>query len=160
VRKVTIIVCILLFSVSLLGCSKKTHNPIIQPQNRISTEELNRFLTKAEQGDASAQYQLGTIYYQGESVPKSYTEALRWYKKAAEQGHADAQFSLGLMYDKGHIGVPKNNGKAYIWYGLASEQGIEDAKRNFICIESLMTTSEITRAEKEAADLRKKIDWE
>jgi uncharacterized protein len=157
VRKLTVIVCLLLSAVSLLGCSKKTHNPIIQHQNRISAEELNRLLNKAEQGDAATQYKLGTIYYQGESVPRSYTEALKWYKKAAEQGHGDAQFSLGLMYDKGHIGVPKNNVKAYIWYGFASKQGIEDAKSNFISIESLMTTSEINRADKEAAKLRIKI---
>lgn len=159
-RKLTIIVCLLLSAVSLLGCSKKTHNPIIQHQNRLSAEELNRLLTEANQGDATAQYTLGTIYYQGESVPKNYTEALKWYTMAAEQGHADAQFSVGLMYDKGHIGVPKNNVKAYVWYKFSSEQGIEDAKSNFISIESLMTTSEIERAGKETAALRKKIDYE
>lgn len=159
-RKLTIIVCLLLSAVSLLGCSKKTRNPIIQHQNRISAEELNRLLNKAEQGDAATQYKLGTIYYQGESVPKSYTEALKWYKKAAEQGYGDAQFSLGLMYDKGHIGVPKNNIKAYIWYSFASEHGIEEAKSNFTSIESLMTTSEIERADKETAKVRKNIAWE
>ena len=129
----------------------------MQHQKKISAEELSRLRTKAEQGDTVSQFKLGNIYYNGKNVPINYTEALQWYKKAALQGHADAQFNLGLMYDKGHIGIPKNNENAYIWYKFASEQGNGDAKNNFTLIESLMSTSEIERAEKEAATLRNKI---
>jgi TPR repeat protein len=50
--------------------------------------------TKAEQGDAAAQFNLGLMYRNGEGVPKDYAEAANWYRKAAEQGVAAAQYTL------------------------------------------------------------------
>ena len=46
---------------------------------------------RAEEGDVEAQNKLGMIYYNGEGVPKDYTEAIKWYRKAAEQGYAKSQ---------------------------------------------------------------------
>ncbi len=40
----------------------------------------------AEQGDASAQFFLGSMYYVGTGVPQDYAETAKWYRKAAEQG--------------------------------------------------------------------------
>ncbi len=51
----------------------------------------------AEQGHASAQFNLGLMYNNGLGVPQDYAEALQWYRKAAEQGHATAQFMWGLV---------------------------------------------------------------
>ena len=153
-------VCFLLFVLTLCGCSKKINQSNTQFQNKITAEEFKQLVNEAEQGHVIAQFNLGNMYYQGEGVPKNYTEAMKWYKKAAEQEHAIAQLNIGLIYDKGHIGIPKNNIKAYIWYSFASEHGIEEAKSNFTSIESLMTTSEIERADKETAKVRKKIAWE
>ena len=45
----------------------------------------------AEQGDASAQYNLGVMYYKGAGVPKDTSAAVDWYRKAASQGLALAQ---------------------------------------------------------------------
>ena len=55
----------------------------------------------AEQGHASAQFNLGFMYATGEGVPEDDTEAVRWYRLAAEQGHASAQTILGLKYATG-----------------------------------------------------------
>ena len=55
----------------------------------------------AEQGDAAAQFSLGSKYAGGEGVPEDDAEAIKWYAQAAEQGHAAAQFTLGSMYDSG-----------------------------------------------------------
>ena len=52
----------------------------------------------AEQGYASAQFNLGVMYDHGQGVKQDYLEAAKWYRKAAEQGHRDAQFYLGVMY--------------------------------------------------------------
>ena len=57
--------------------------------------------TKAEQGDAKAQFNLGGMYYIGQDVPQDADEAVKWWRKAAEQGNADAQALLGLMYFSG-----------------------------------------------------------
>ena len=55
----------------------------------------------AAQGDATAQVNLGGMYYKGKGVVKDYAEAMRWYKLAAAQGDAYAQYNLGVMYRKG-----------------------------------------------------------
>ena len=45
----------------------------------------------AEQGHAKAQYNLGTMYYNGEGMPQDYAMAREFFRVAAEQGHAGAQ---------------------------------------------------------------------
>ena len=64
-------------------------------------------LPLAEQGDAKAQYTLGTIYAHGLGVPQDYKEAYKLFLPSAEQGDADAQSNLGIMYSKGQ-GVQQN----------------------------------------------------
>jgi TPR repeat protein len=50
----------------------------------ISCEKSTDTLIKeAEQGDTKAQYTLGQIYFDSDSVQQDYTEALKWYRKAA-----------------------------------------------------------------------------
>ncbi len=83
----------------------------------------------AEQGNASAQYNLGFMYGNGEGVTQDYAEAVRWYRRAAEQGHAGAQTSLGVMYDKGQ-GVPQDYAEAVKWYTKAAERGVALAQYN------------------------------
>ena len=40
--------------------------------------------TEHTERDAQAQYDMGMIYYNGEGVPKSKTEAAKWFKLAAK----------------------------------------------------------------------------
>jgi TPR repeat protein len=51
----------------------------------------------AEQGYASAQYNLGVMYEYGKSVSQDYGEALIWYRKAAEQGDEMAKNKLDRL---------------------------------------------------------------
>ena len=81
----------------------------------------------AEQGYASAQTNLGWLYYNGYGVPKDYAQAVKWYGLAAEQSDATAQYNLGLMYDNGR-GVSEDDDEAAKWYRLAADQGDADAK--------------------------------
>ena len=53
------------------------------PQNYT---EAVRWYRSAEQGDATAQFNLGLMYDTGEGIPQNDTEAVRWYRLAAEQG--------------------------------------------------------------------------
>ena len=85
------------------------------------------FLVHAEQGDASAQFNLGLMYGNGRGVLKDEAEAVRWYRLAAEQGDAGAQFNLGLMYGNGE-GVLKDEAEAARWFRLAAEQGVATAQ--------------------------------
>jgi TPR repeat protein len=88
---------------------------------------LDETRKKAEVGDAEAQFDLGSVYANGDVVPKDYIEAAKWFRKAAEQGFANAQLFLGNMYENGD-GVPKDYAQAVKWYRKAAEQGLANAQ--------------------------------
>ena len=69
--------------------------------------DIRLFRKAADQGNASAQFALGAMYFGRKGVPQDYTEAVKWLRKAAEQGNAGAQNNLGLMYSNGK-GVPQD----------------------------------------------------
>ena len=52
----------------------------------------------AESGDATAQLNVGSMYYLGVGVTQNFEEAARWYRKAADQGLATAEVALGGLY--------------------------------------------------------------
>ena len=83
---------------------------------------FREFRTLGEVGHASAQYNIGLMYDNGEGVPQDDAEALKWYLKAAKQGHGYAQVNLGVMYDNGQ-GVPQDYAEALKWYQKTAEQG-------------------------------------
>ena len=83
----------------------------------------------AEQGDASAQYYMGLMYFYGKGTPKDYKQAVYWYTKAAKQGYAGAQLNLGTMYSNGK-GTPKDYKQAVYWYTKAAKQGHASAQFN------------------------------
>ncbi|MEE8544981.1 MAG: tetratricopeptide repeat protein, partial [Alphaproteobacteria bacterium] len=62
---------------------------------------LREYRLAAEQGDASAQNNLGVMYAMGRGVPQDSALAAQWYRRAAEQGDARAQYNLGFMYADG-----------------------------------------------------------
>ena len=68
---------------------------------------LREWLPLAQQGDATAQFNLGYIYARGQGMPQDYTQAVQWYQRAAEQGDAHAQTMLGVLYAK-RKGVPQD----------------------------------------------------
>ena len=90
---------------------------------------LKEFRQLAEQGNASAQAQLGIMYYKGQGVPQDYVAAVSWYLKAAEQGNVVAQNNLGTMYATGE-GVPKDYAAAAKWFRKAAEQGNAKAQNS------------------------------
>jgi hypothetical protein len=90
---------------------------------------LRLYKPLADQGDASAQYSLGTMYEAGQGVPHDYGEAAKWYRRAADQGDAYAQNNLGAMYEAGQ-GVPQGYSEAAKWYRKAADQGAARAQYN------------------------------
>ncbi len=81
----------------------------------------------AVQGNANAQYFLGSMYENGQGVTQDYREAVKWYRQSAMQGDVNGQLALGAMYRNG-IGVTKDHQEALKWYRLAAEQEVEPAK--------------------------------
>lgn len=77
---------------------------------------------KASQGDAEAQFRLGTMYHWGKGTPKNPQEAHRWFLKAAKQGNAQAQETVGQSLELGWTGI-KDLKQAIFWYEKAAAQG-------------------------------------
>jgi TPR repeat protein len=90
-------------------------------------EAVRLYSLAAAQGHASAQVNLGTMFYNGQGVAQDYAEAVRLYRLAAAQGYADAQYGLGYMFENG-TGVAQDAAEAIRWYRLAAEQGDADAQ--------------------------------
>ena len=97
---------------------------------RADYAEAARWLrVAAEQGDATAQFNLAVLYDTGEGLQQNYAEAVRWYRLAADQNYAEAQSNLGAMYFTGE-GVTQNYAEAVRWFSLAADQGDAEAQSN------------------------------
>ena len=90
--------------------------------NTLANLPFSELKTKAEQGDADAQFQLALRYHTGNGIDKNPSEAVIWYQKAANQGNADAQNNLAACYASGD-GVAKDTKQMLHWIKKAAEQG-------------------------------------
>ncbi len=90
---------------------------------------LKLWLDAAQDGDAQAQYYVGTIYEKGPRGKPDYALAGVWYQKAAEQGHHQAAMNLGRLYEQG-LGVTKSASTAFKWYAEAS--GLEESSLSML----------------------------
>jgi TPR repeat protein len=86
-------------------------------------------LTRADSGDAAAQFEMGRAYEDGKGVPQDDDRAAEWFRKSAEQGNAQAQNSMGVMYAQGR-GVQGDREEAIRWYRKAAKQGLLEATYN------------------------------
>jgi len=78
------------FVVTLVSCG----GPKPDKTAPASPEKLE---SRAKQGDAQAQYDLGLSYLKGLGTEKSMEKAIFWVSRSAEQGYAPAQSQWGFM---------------------------------------------------------------
>src|SRR5262249_58097366 len=104
-----------LLSSLLLAVSALFSGSAQTPQSARPIHDKQIYLTRAQQGDASAMMWLGTGYEQGWFGKADYQEALKWLRRAAKRGDPDAQYCLGQMYENGE-GVPQDYVQAAKWY--------------------------------------------
>src|SRR5215813_2364104 len=115
---------------------------------------LKVWLPLAEQGDASAQTNVGEIFEKGLGVPPDYAAAAEWYRRAAERGYSRAAISLGNLYEQGH-GVPKDPVQALGWYRKAA--GLGDLPFG-IAATPTPSPQESQQLSVEVAQLRRQLD--
>ncbi len=106
----------------------------------------DKFKELAEQGDASAQFNLGSLYRQGQGVSQDDKQAALWWAKAADQGHTDAMDNLGLRYAKGE-GVEQDLVQAYKWFSIAGMNKNASAAANAKFASSQLTPDQIEQAQ-------------
>jgi TPR repeat protein len=114
----------------------------------------------AEQGDAKAQFALGTMYHYGQGVAQDHAEAMRWWREAAEQGVIDAQFALGNLYADDSA-IARDDVLAYMWYSIATLQTGDEwlraiAGSNRDALAPRMTPADIAEAQRRATEWRAK----
>ena len=120
------------------------------------SEDYENALRLAEQGSASAQFNLGLMYDNGEGVPQDYKAAVKWYSLAAEQGDTSAQFQLGYMYHFGE-GVIQDVVYAHMWLNIAASAGDnENRSSSRDLVAKSMTTAQIAEAQKLARECVRK----
>jgi TPR repeat protein len=121
------------------------------------SDGLQELKSKALEGDADAQFNLGQIYRKGEGVPQDYKEAVKWFKKATEHGYTGGgiQIVLATMYHEGK-GVPKDNVTAYMWLNLAALQGNKLAVEMINIIGEEMTKEQIAEAQRLSREFKAK----
>jgi len=96
----------------------------VQPKSfPEGTEDFRQMLLFAKQGDAEAQYHVGTMLLNGELVRKDLLDAGKWFLKAAQQGHRQAQSSVANSYFNGYAPIERDFSKAAYWYYIAAMQG-------------------------------------
>lgn len=124
-------------------------------------DEAAAIRTLAEQGDAEAQFALGTMYRDGQGVAQDYAETLRWWNSAADLGLADAQFALGNIY-AGGAGIPRDDVLAYKWYDIVASRSDEDwvhaiAGSNRDALAARMSPEDISKAKQMSAEWKAKF---
>src|SRR5882757_228035 len=104
----------------------------------------------ANDGNATAQFNLGVMYLAGHGVRQDYSAAALWFRRAAEQGHALAMHDLGVIYAKG-LGVPPDYVCAHMWFSLSAAKG-EQIAVSLERAERQMTPAQINEARRLARD--------
>ncbi len=83
----------------------------------------------AANGDASAEFEVGARFAEGNGIGQNFAEAARWYQRSATQGFAQAQYRLATLYERG-LGVQQDVNRAKVWYGRSAEAGNVKAMHN------------------------------
>lgn len=96
-------------------------------QEKEYREAIKYFRISAVQGDISALFNLGQIYYHGYGVPKDYLAAFQYYINAAKLGDPKSQYLIGYMYYDG-IGIENNFEEASKWFIKSASQNYPKAQ--------------------------------
>jgi len=87
---------------------------------------LTYFQRAAERFYPRAMLRLGSIYREGQLLPKDLQTANRWYLLCSKQGNNGCAFNAGVMFDDGD-GVPQNYENAFRFFSYAAERGYAPA---------------------------------
>ncbi|HSR63009.1 MAG TPA: hypothetical protein VLN56_06355, partial [Gammaproteobacteria bacterium] len=115
-------------------------------QEELSLPSFDDTLSLAVEGNPGSQYELATMYYQGDGVERDLEQAFIWYRRAAQQGNSDAQFNLGNMYLLGE-GTSQSDSKAKDWFEQAAAQGHGAAEENLANLQIVVASEDESPAE-------------
>jgi len=85
----------------------------------------------AQQGNSSAQYNIGWMFHNGYGLRINDDQALYWWLKSAMTGNTNSHYALGDLYSQG-LGVEQNIPIALGWYISAALKGHEPAQETLM----------------------------
>jgi TPR repeat protein len=94
----------------------------------------------AQYGHATAMYNIGILYLNGQGVSQDGGEAFDYFIKAADEGDNDAVYQIGRCFEFG-IGVAKDLSKACEAYEVAADEGHEKAKERLEILRPIKASS-------------------
>ena len=124
-------------------------------QKRDYVTALTLFFSLADQGNATAQFNLCVMHENVTGVVQDFKKSVGWYRMAAEQGYVKAQFNLALMYEGGKW-VKQDYILAHMWYNLAAKNGDKFGTLSRDIVANQMTPAQISEAQKLAKECEKK----
>lgn len=86
-----VLFCNMRYGFSIIGCLF-----LISYIFGADSESLAELKSRADNGEAEAQFIIGIKYEKSEDVGQDYTEAVRWYQKVAELGDVRTQTKPGV----------------------------------------------------------------
>jgi len=114
----------------------------------------------AEQGNVTAQLNLGFIYHNGEGIDRDFVQAVQWWRKAADQGNPSAQYNLSASYLNGE-GIERDLVEAYKWAELAIPNAAEESRPKYVALRGFlaarMTPETIADAQKRAREFAEEL---
>ncbi len=102
--------------------------------------DMDTVRSKAETGDASAEYELGRSILSPRPTDSEYASAMPWIRRSAEQEYAPAEYMYGRAFSEGRGKDPKQvvywwtkaakqgNVRAQVWLGVLYDQGRDGVK--------------------------------
>lgn len=92
----------------------------------VAKMPIQELQARMEQGDLSAQAELGARFGRGDGVVADVAKAILLLQDAASRNNAEAQHWLGTAYMTG-VGVSKNESQAALLFEKAADQGHPEA---------------------------------
>jgi len=99
-------------------------------QDKMSIKALEEL---AKNGDAEAQYKMGTRYISGNGVKKNVKRAIELFNQSAAQDYTRSLYILGKLYWDGTY-IKKKDSKAIEWFEKAARKGHGNAQYNLAVI--------------------------
>ena len=123
------------------------------PQDRSQVAAWYR--TAAEQGDATAQFNLGLMYRYGPGYSPGLEEWAKTFNRTPGHTGVTAKSSPAAKYDPGS-GIPKDYIEAHKWMSLAAARATGDNQKRFAgerdSLAKVMTPEQIAEAQKRATE--------
>jgi len=114
---------LLLAAFSLLAVRASSAQTINQQTGAVcepQSMDMDAVRSKAETGDASAEYELGRSILSARPTDSELASAMPWFRRSAEQGYAPAEYMYGGFFRDGRWENPK---QLVYWWTKAAEQG-------------------------------------